>query len=74
MERQEAVKELMDRMDVTQSARAILSTLPDLERLLSKQVEILLEIINSVFRNLRNINTYISIILTEYTLKGMLLE
>ncbi|XP_018403551.1 PREDICTED: probable DNA mismatch repair protein Msh6 [Cyphomyrmex costatus] len=36
MERQEAVKELMDRMDVMQSARAILSTLPDLERLLSK--------------------------------------
>ncbi|XP_011874515.1 PREDICTED: probable DNA mismatch repair protein Msh6 [Vollenhovia emeryi] len=36
MERQEAVQELVDRMDVTQSARAILSTLPDLERLLSK--------------------------------------
>ncbi|XP_011703725.1 PREDICTED: probable DNA mismatch repair protein Msh6 [Wasmannia auropunctata] len=35
-ERQEAVQELVDRMDVMQSARAILSTLPDLERLLSK--------------------------------------
>nr|XP_012231941.1 PREDICTED: probable DNA mismatch repair protein Msh6 [Linepithema humile] len=36
MQRQEAVQELLDRIDVTQSARAILSTLPDLERLLSK--------------------------------------
>ncbi|XP_071562945.1 probable DNA mismatch repair protein Msh6 [Temnothorax nylanderi] len=36
IERQEAVQELVDRMDVMQSARAILSTLPDLERLLSK--------------------------------------
>ncbi|CAL1689622.1 unnamed protein product [Lasius platythorax] len=36
MERQEAVQELVDRVDVIQSARAILSTLPDLERLLSK--------------------------------------
>lgn len=36
MERQEAVRELVDRVDVAQSARAILSTLPDLERLLSK--------------------------------------
>lgn len=36
IERQEAIQELVDRMDVTQSARAILSTLPDLERLLSK--------------------------------------
>ncbi|KAH0951034.1 hypothetical protein HN011_010133 [Eciton burchellii] len=36
MERQKAVQELVDRMDVMQSARAILSTLPDLDRLLSK--------------------------------------
>ncbi|KAL0119437.1 hypothetical protein PUN28_007732 [Cardiocondyla obscurior] len=36
MERQEAIQEIVDRMDITQSARAILSTLPDLERLLSK--------------------------------------
>ncbi|XP_011644133.1 probable DNA mismatch repair protein Msh6 [Pogonomyrmex barbatus] len=36
IERQEAIQELVDRMDVMQSARAILSTLPDLERLLSK--------------------------------------
>ncbi|KYQ47660.1 putative DNA mismatch repair protein Msh6 [Trachymyrmex zeteki] len=36
IERQEAVQELLDRMDVMQSARIILSTLPDLERLLSK--------------------------------------
>ncbi|XP_036147263.1 probable DNA mismatch repair protein Msh6 isoform X2 [Monomorium pharaonis] len=36
IERQQAVQELVDRMDVTQSARVILSTLPDLERLLSK--------------------------------------
>ncbi|XP_050450854.1 probable DNA mismatch repair protein Msh6 [Cataglyphis hispanica] len=36
MKRQEAVQELVDRIDIIQSARAILSTLPDLERLLSK--------------------------------------
>ncbi|XP_014470347.1 PREDICTED: probable DNA mismatch repair protein Msh6 [Dinoponera quadriceps] len=36
LERQQAVQELVDRIDVTQSARAILTPLPDLERLLSK--------------------------------------
>ncbi|XP_012286624.1 probable DNA mismatch repair protein Msh6 [Orussus abietinus] len=35
-ERQEAVSELLDRSDVVQDARAILGSLPDLERLLSK--------------------------------------
>lgn len=36
MERQEAVQELVDRVDVIQSARSTLAILPDLERLLSK--------------------------------------
>lgn len=36
IERQEAIQELMDRTDIVQSARPILSSLPDLERLLSK--------------------------------------
>ncbi|EFN63608.1 Probable DNA mismatch repair protein Msh6 [Camponotus floridanus] len=36
IKRQKAVQELVDRIDMIQSARAILSTLPDLERLLSK--------------------------------------
>ncbi|KAF7387459.1 hypothetical protein HZH68_013136 [Vespula germanica] len=35
-ERQEAIQELMDRTDVVQSVRSMLSGLPDLERLLSK--------------------------------------
>lgn len=36
IKRQKGVQELVDRIDMIQSARAILSTLPDLERLLSK--------------------------------------
>jgi len=74
-ERQEAVQELVDRMDVMQSARAILSTLPDLERLLSKQVENLSETNSaSGYQKYRYIHIYISFVSTGYTLREMLLE
>ncbi|XP_003699487.2 DNA mismatch repair protein Msh6 [Megachile rotundata] len=36
LERQEAIQELMDHSETVQSARSMLATLPDLERLLSK--------------------------------------
>ncbi|XP_015590285.1 probable DNA mismatch repair protein Msh6 [Cephus cinctus] len=36
IQRQEAITELMDKVDVVQNARAMLASLPDLERLLSK--------------------------------------
>jgi len=74
------VQELVDRMDVMQSARAILSTLPDLERLLSKQVEKnLLEtnFDNQKYRQekYRYIHIlYISFVSTGYTLREMLLK
>ncbi|KAK2589266.1 hypothetical protein KPH14_007823 [Odynerus spinipes] len=35
-ERQEAIQELIDKADIVQSARSMLSSIPDLERLLSK--------------------------------------
>ena len=37
-ERQEAITELLDKIDVVQDVRSKLSSLPDLERLLSKYV------------------------------------
>lgn len=66
MERQEAVQELLDQIDVMQSARAILSTLPDLERLLSKYVTTIREIIIS--HEIRHWMR-VSIVPTEFTLR-----